>query len=238
MNLGASKPNATVAENREAGDSWVLPDYMDATRKYGAGLPTAVVNQMLESAAAIDNLPVTWNWHHLNHKLGAGGAVGASDITGLTQWLSWRHLAKGLHAEYTTYSMGCLDKIFNEVEGAREHLEHAKGARVSFYDTTHSTNEYDLKLGCVTGVDVNGKTVLLAVSLLTREDAKSFAWAFKMFQAAMHCHPDVSSPTAIPPWPPHFARGSRRLRICCVCFTSDLTSGHTPTGCSRRVSLR
>ena len=112
---------------------------MEAARKFGAGLPTAVVNQMLESAAAIDNLPVTWNWHHLIHKLGAGGAVGASDITGLTQWLSRRHLAEGLHAEYTTDSMGCLDKIFYEVEGAREHWEHAEGARVSFYDTTHGT---------------------------------------------------------------------------------------------------
>jgi hypothetical protein len=48
-----------------------------------------------------------------------------------------------------------------------------------------------MKLGCFTGVDVNGKTVLLGVSLLTHEDAKSFAWAFKMFCAAMGCHPDV-----------------------------------------------
>jgi hypothetical protein len=44
---GCLKPNATVAEKRAAGDSWVPPDYMDAARKYGAGMPTAVVNQML-----------------------------------------------------------------------------------------------------------------------------------------------------------------------------------------------
>jgi hypothetical protein len=96
-----------------------------------------------------------------------------------------------LKAEYTVDNMGHLDKIFYEVDGARDHWDRSEGARISFYDTTHGTNEYGMYLGCFTGVDINGKTVLLGVSLLTREDAKSFAWAFKMFRAAMQCQPDV-----------------------------------------------
>lgn len=51
--------------------------------------------------------------------------------------MSKRNHCEGLKAEYTTDNMGCLDKVFFEVDGAREQWQNAEGARVCFYDTTH-----------------------------------------------------------------------------------------------------
>jgi hypothetical protein len=90
---GCLKPKATVAEKRAAGDLWIPEGYLEMARKFGAGLPTSVVHQMLSSAAAIDNLDITWNWHHLNWALGKGER-GASDAGGLTQWLCHRNLTE------------------------------------------------------------------------------------------------------------------------------------------------
>ena len=44
---GCLKPQQTVAEKRATGDLWVPKDYLAAAKKFGAGLPTAVVNRML-----------------------------------------------------------------------------------------------------------------------------------------------------------------------------------------------
>lgn len=35
------------------------------------------------------------------------------------------------------------------------------GARLIYFDTTHGTNEYGMKLGCFTSVDQNLKTIVL-----------------------------------------------------------------------------
>lgn len=53
------------------------------------------------------------------------------------------------------------------------------------YDTTHGTNKYEMKLGCVTGKDKHGRTILLGVSLVKHEDTRSFKWVFDQFFEAM-----------------------------------------------------
>ena len=104
--------------------------------------------------------PITWNWKHLDHKLAGVNGTRAGDASGLAEWLLTRKLNQGLYSEWTTDHMGCMDRVFYEVEGAQEHWQRSDGARIIFFDTTHGTNEYGMKVGCFTSVDHHGKTIL------------------------------------------------------------------------------
>jgi len=52
-----------------------------------------------------------------------------------------------------------------------------------------NTNSQGLKLGCLTSVDENGHTYIVAVSLLMHEDLDSFKWVFRQFKHAFGVEP-------------------------------------------------
>ena len=52
---------------------------------------------------------------------------------------------------------------------------------MTMYDTQHGTSTYDLKTGLFVTIDENGKTKILALSVLKSEDKPSFIWVFMMF---------------------------------------------------------
>jgi hypothetical protein len=54
-----------------------------------------------------------------------------------------------------------------------------------------TTNKYDMRLGCFTSRNEDGGTILLAVSLVKREDARSFSWVFAKFKESFASAPDV-----------------------------------------------
>lgn len=183
-------PDETVAEKRARGELFV-PEHLikDGMALRRAGFSTTLVNKALRSKAKEENLDMTWNWHHFNHKLESVLGKIAWDARVLCQWLSEREHMLNLTARYEQNSEGCLDKVFFLEEGAKEHW--AKGNHVLFYDTTHCTNNNDMKLGCFCAMDNNGKTKLIAVSLIRHEDARSFLWAFNLLIEALGSKPSI-----------------------------------------------
>jgi hypothetical protein len=91
------------------------------------------------------------------------------------QWLTW---------DIKLTDDGELDAIFIVIDGAMEKWERSEHS-VLLYDTKHGTNRYGFKVGCLTSVDSNGKTTILAVSFVMHEDAESFKWVFDRFQEAL-----------------------------------------------------
>ena len=114
-------------------------------------------------------------WTHLelaslDNKLESVFGKVSWDARGLTQWLSEREHKRGLKSDYTTDAENFLERVFSVEQGAKEHW--AEGNHVVFYDTT-------------VAMDQNGKTELLAASLLRHEDAKSFQWVLAKFAEAL-----------------------------------------------------
>ena len=104
-----------------------------------AGFNTSNVAKALRTKAGDAGPDITWNWHHLDHKLESVFGKVSWDARGLTQWLSDRKHKLGLMSEYTQDAEGCLERVFFVEEGAKEHW--AAGNHVAFYDTTHSTKQ-------------------------------------------------------------------------------------------------
>ena len=77
------------------------------------------------------------------------------------------------------------------MDGAAEAWKRASGMSIALFDTTHSTNQYDMRLGCFTTRNEDGRTILLAVSLVKNEDTRSFAWVFGKFKESFASEPDV-----------------------------------------------
>jgi hypothetical protein len=102
----------------------------------------------------------------------------AFDATNLITYLRQRkeHDAE-LDYEFTN---GAIDKVHFIAKGAREPWLQCEWS-VALFDTKHGTNRYGIKVGCVSTVDKNGKTRVLATSLLLHEDEDSFTWVFELF---------------------------------------------------------
>lgn len=163
MKADPTAPHPVVARNIV----FVPEDLMThATMMKQAGFRTCDASRMIESMAKKACRPITWNFKHLDHKLYGVNGPSTGDARGLSEWLLTRKLKDGFFSEYTTDHMGCLDRVFFEVEGAQEHWRKSEGGRVIFFYTTHGTNEYGMKLGCFTSVDQHGKTILLGASLV------------------------------------------------------------------------
>lgn len=185
-------PDTTAAERRADGDMFVPSALHELAEDTFAAIPSmAFVDQVLREKASKKGLEVTWNWHHLDNFLQKFVGPVAGDARGLVEWLSNLHQCHGMDSFYDTDNTGRLTKVYYECEGARDHIRASEGARKVLYDTTHGTNRYGMKLGCFTGVDNNGKTILLAVSLLVNEDTASFKWAFNNFAKSFSFVPDV-----------------------------------------------
>jgi hypothetical protein len=183
-------PGLTPGQVRAKGVNHISAGLLvEAHSARAAGFNTADVNKLLKNKAKELGLDVTWNWHHLDHKLSTVFGNVRSDASGLTDWLGERKYKQGLMTEYTTDLEGCLERAFFVEKGAKEHW--AQGNHVAFYDTTHSTNHSDMKLGCICGMDQDGKTILLATSLIKHEDAKTFQWVFSKFIEAMGSEPNI-----------------------------------------------
>ena len=86
-----------------------------------------------------------------------------------------RQLNHGLFSSYTTDAEGRLNRLYYVVDGAAETWKRASGMSIALFDTTHSTNQYDMRLGCFTTRNEDGRTILLAVSLV-KNDRTAESW--------------------------------------------------------------
>jgi hypothetical protein len=105
----------------------------------------------------------------------------AFDATNLIKYLRQRKENDAeLDYDFTTDSNGAIDKVLFIAKGAKELWQQCEWS-VALFDTKHGTNRYGLKVACLTTVDKNGKTRVLATSLLLHEDEDSFTWVFELF---------------------------------------------------------
>lgn len=232
---GCRKPNATPAENIAAGIFRIPPELSETgVQMKAANMSTAEVNRFLLHRAGLADLDVTWTWHHLDRALAReleklpGGVLGRGhDAAGVLEWLHERQFHDGLFSKYATDEEGRLTRLYYVVHGAAEAWRRASGMSVALFDTTQSTNEYDMRLGCFTTRNEDGRTVLLAVILVKREDSRSFAWVFAKFKESFASEPDVLLTDGDPRWLSRRKAISRERAISCAPGTFRKTSSRT-----------
>ena len=195
---GHNPPDATRAEVAATPGFNNIPDELRtiAELSHRAGCNPRKVERMLDVAAAARGIIKSWDYDTVYNHLRVIDGPKDMDARGLVDWLVEREKRHGLRYEIFTDADNAIERVFFEVPGALESLQ--RNFHVVLYDTTFGTNGYGLKLGCFTGIDGEGKTILLAVSLVKFEDTSSFAWAFRRFSEVMvlgenECswHPDV-----------------------------------------------
>ena len=148
-----------------------------------AGRTPFETKQMLDAAAAELGIVNSWDYQVVYRHLQSLNPPKALDARGLQTWLQDRREKDGSRFDIFCAPSGAIERVFFEVPGSLEWR--LRGFHLVLYDTTHGTNSYNMKLGCFTGINGEGKTILLGVSLLKFEDGPSFAWAFRRFAETM-----------------------------------------------------
>ena len=188
-------PKATPAERLAAGDHHIPPNLIEiglSLRR--SGISTGQVNRHLMDVAQRDGMEEpTWRYDHLQRALDRLlPDAGVHDTEGVLQWLFDRNEHHGLYSAWDTNADSQLTRLFYVVDGALEEWARASGGmRLTLFDTTHNTNVYGMRLGCFTTSNSENQAVLLAVSLVNREDAQSFEWVFQQFKKAFGTEPDT-----------------------------------------------
>ena len=195
---GHNPPEATRAEVAATPGFYQIPDELRtiAELAHRAGCNPRKVERMLDVAAAGMGIIKSWDYATVYNHLRVIDGPKDMDARGLVDWLTEREKRHGLRFQIYTDADNAIERVFFEVPGALEWQQ--RNFNVVLYDTTFGTNGYGLKLGCFTGIDGEGKTILLAASLVKFEDTSSFAWAFQLFSEVMvlgenesSWHPDV-----------------------------------------------
>ena len=182
---GHNPPEATRAEVAATPGFYQIPDELRtiAELAHRAGCNPRKVERMLDVAAAGMGIIKSWDYATVYNHLRVIDGPKDMDARGLVDWLTEREKRHGLRFQIYTDADNAIERVFFEVPGALEWQQ--RNFNVVLYDTTFGTNGYGLKLGCFTGIDGEGKTILLAASLVKFEDTSSFAWAFQLFSEVM-----------------------------------------------------
>ena len=153
-------------------------------------LPIASINAVLVDAAQRAGEDVTWNLADVRSKFSVASHEKTLDASNLAQVLEQRS-SEGLTSFWDVNEEGQLDRVFYVMSGAIDEWAKCGEYNTLLYDTSHGTNPYGMKLGCFTTVGESGQTVILAVSLLQRETAEMFTWAFEKFGLTFRVPPLV-----------------------------------------------
>ena len=170
-----------------------------------AGQSPADINDVLQKAAKTSGRDVTWNYQDVRNKYAYTAEDKLMDATNLDKYLSERR-DRGLY--YAMYhgddSNGGrhLSRVCFEMEGARDIWAQEECPEIisgmapsrgisALYDTTFNTNRGGLKLGLVIGVDQEGLTRILFVSMVLYQGAKDFEWVFEHLLECFRVDPNV-----------------------------------------------
>jgi hypothetical protein len=132
---------------------------------------------LTEHKGRVFKKPFPWTYDTVYNLVRCGGPVREHDATDFISWLQKRRDDEGLHYSYKTDRTNRLKRVYFELEGAYPWRE--RGGDLLYFDTTHGTSSYDLKLGTFTSVNGEGKTIVLAAALVASEDTQSFIWVFQ-----------------------------------------------------------
>ena len=161
--------------------------------------PGKIFNRLFEICME-ENIEVTFNAKDIANLFKGRTVDKALDCTHLIQHLRNRESKDpSLKWEYDTDSEGCLSLVFFVMKDALK-VWNEIDKYVVLFDTKRGTNCYGLYLGCFVTVDGNGKTRVLAGSIVTRQDHDSFKWVFneflKVFGEAVVIYTDSDSALA------------------------------------------
>ena len=90
----------------------------------------------------------TWNYDTVYNLVRVSSPVKEYDASRFLAWLEKRKLDKGLPCSYTPDKENRLKRVYFELESAFPWRE--RGGDLVYFDTTHGTTGYDMKLGCFT----------------------------------------------------------------------------------------
>ena len=192
---GCRNQTATPAERLAAGDHHIPPHLIEiGVSLRQSGISTGQVNRHLMDVAQREGMEApTWRYDHLLRALDKHlPDAGVHDTEGVLKWLFDRDEHHGLYSAWDTNADSQLTRLFYVVDGALDEWARAAGGmRLTLFDTTHNTNVYGMRLGCFTASNSENQAVLLAVSLVNREDAQSFEWVYEQFKKAFGTEPDT-----------------------------------------------
>lgn len=114
---------------------------------------------------------------------------GDFDVEGLIERLEKNKLEKGLEYKATVDKSSHLNKLFVEIDEARQDWAVGGKQNVLLFDPTHSTNRYGLKLCFFVTVGSTGQTVVLAFVLIKHENISDIQWAFRKFAEVFRVAP-------------------------------------------------
>ena len=137
------------------------------------------------SVAIEDKIEVIWNYNDVYNQFSLTAEEKALDATNLCNWVSaWKE--RGRHAAIHINETGQLECVFFAMPKAVEFWAKSPNDNVLLYDTTFSTNRCGMKLGCGTGVNEEGLSNILFVSLVSYQDSDAFQWVFEEMMKAFH----------------------------------------------------
>ena len=146
-----------------------------------AGFSGSKISQVLENEAFQRDIRITWTRKDVYNNFASKRGERYLDATNFVEFLQKRYNQNDLFFEVMTDSDGCLVNAFWILIDALHRWS----------DTSHATNKYGLKFGPLITIDSNGRTIILACSLLTTETEHSFEWVFSTFEKAFHHPPKV-----------------------------------------------
>jgi hypothetical protein len=197
--------------NAQASLRHIPQDLMDLGRTLRvAGQSPAEINEVLESAARASQREVTWTYMDVYNTYAYTAEDKLMDATNMDEYLIDR---KDMHGLYYSMFHGHnddgaggrhLSRLCFEVDGAKDfwalescpeinyRLSDTPSRGVSvLYDTTFNTNRGGLKLGLIIGVDQEGKTRILFVSMVLYQGTRDFQWVFEHLLKCFRVAPNV-----------------------------------------------
>ena len=180
-----------TVELMEQGDKLIpqhLKDIIDMGRR--ARLCPGVIHNLVRSEAESLGSDIQFEYKDVYNLLKPSAADIEFDSTNFAEWL-WKRQELGYGGYFETDEDGCLKSAVWQVEEGLEHYSRDPDKNVIFYDTTHGTNKWKMKLALFTTVSESGETVILAASLIKRESRESFKWVFEHFCKMFSVPPTV-----------------------------------------------
>ncbi len=92
---------------------------------------------------------------------------------------------------FSLFPLGRLEVLVAEIRGGRQTFAQMKGGVVMF-DTTHGTNVYGAKLGLFSMVCPDGRTTIIAMSIIAGEESgETLSFAFASFKKIFNDSPNI-----------------------------------------------
>ena len=147
----------------------------------------AEVHHMIVELAEQRKIPVRWSKRHTEYVCRVDPADRLFDASGFCELVRRDAFDYRLQEDVG----GKLSRAFWPLHSEDIVGTLGSAERVIIFDNTFNTSRCDLKLGVFTTIDSNGKTRMVACSLMRHEDMDSFEWVLQAFLAIFNVTPRV-----------------------------------------------